>query len=149
MTRSKPLWPPQAAEAVKKERLDLLARHDEQGPNSAELAAAYLGDLTPLLQKYPQLEPVLRLPKLARGKSFWAIKKKKLRQNSHDHFVLNTALKDVIAIRRLWKKYYNRSNRKRDETSAEWFAAKRWEWLTDGDYKAAGLIDVLIAAKKR
>ena len=102
-----------------------------------------------MLQKYPQLEPVLRLPKLARGKSFWAIKKKKLRQNSHDHFVLNTALKDVIAIRRLWKKYYNRSNRKRDETSAEWFAAKRWEWLTDGDYKAAGLIDVLIAAKKR
>ncbi|MBR1276113.1 hypothetical protein [Bradyrhizobium sp. AUGA SZCCT0283] len=116
------------------------------GSDRMELAAAHQGDLGPLIAKYPHLEPVLRLPKSTRGRSFTNLKMKK----SFDNFVRDGALKDATSIRRLWRKHFDKSNRKQhSEKSAEWFAAQRWQELTDGKFRAAGLLDVLNAAKKR
>ena len=70
-------------------------------------------------------------------------------KNSPDTFLRDWGLKDAAAIRKLWKNSFDKSNRKRGEKSAEWFAAKRLEELTQGEIKASGLLDVLNAAKKR
>jgi hypothetical protein len=120
------------------------------GPDAMELAAAYRGDLGPLIAKYPHLEPVLSLPNPGQGHS-WS--RFKIKKPMEEIFVRDSALKDAAAIRRIWKFYFGKSNRNRDyEKSAEWFAAERWEELTDGAFKAdgaAGLHRAMLNAAKK
>jgi hypothetical protein len=87
----------------------------------AELAAWYgnmrplraLASLRGLPEAWPFLQPVARGPGTQpRHKRQWAI---------------DRAVEDVSRIRALWLKYYSRSNRPRDQISAEEIAALIWD----------------------
>lgn len=93
-----------------------MARDNSVGP---AILAAENGDIEPLRKMFPLLAPYLYPPKRKRGG-----------QSSAPLAGLQTklvyAVVQVPRIRALWRQHYDKKNRRKDETSAEWFAARLW-----------------------
>jgi hypothetical protein len=121
----------------------------------AEIKAAegegYFGDgfhvprgqrsVEPLRRKFPLLAPYLQLQ---------GGRPKKNKQLGPIDF----AAQDVDRIRSLWRQHYKRVNRKADEWSAEFFAARRWAETFPGDTeeevtdRISALVEAIEAKRK-
>jgi hypothetical protein len=78
------------------------------------LWAARAGCIEPLRDLYPHLAPFLFPPKLGQGRKF------------PKAVLVREAAADARRITQLWRVHYNKKNRRRGETSAAEFAARRW-----------------------
>jgi hypothetical protein len=87
------------------------------------IAAAENGDIRPLRAAVPRLAKFLHLPKLHRGETFRR-KQHALALDTNENDRLYIARLMTKRVQLLWLKYYDKKNRKRDEKSAAWFAAR-------------------------
>ena len=81
-------------------------------------------DPIPLRKRYPEIARWINPPKLPQGKHIPSRRQYAL---DDDDLKVRAAVADILRIRNLWRKHYRRVRRTRGETSAEFFAAKRWD----------------------
>jgi hypothetical protein len=101
-------------------------------------------DLDPLRAKYPHLARFLQPSRRRRG-----------HPPKNTKFVFKRALciagavEDARRIRAIWKKDYGRKNRRKDQTSAEWFAALIWSNILDQKINEAEVADKATSRRRK
>ncbi len=87
-------------------------------PHAEAIEAAKYGIIGPLRKCYPDIAEYIHLPKRGRGQRF--------PNPMADCNPIDLAALDAQRIRALWKKFYPGRRRRRDDKSAEGFAAELW-----------------------